>query len=473
MRIISRTDDSAHPNSLCNLACNLTDTQHANMSQVETLIHARWIVPVEPKADSVLEDHSLAIEGGRISAILPTTKARSSMQANEVIELPHHALMPGLVNAHTHAAMSLMRGMADDLPLMDWLQNHIWPAEAQFVNPEFVVDGVRLACIEMLRSGTTCFNDMYFYPDVTAQVVAETGMRASVGMILLDFPTPWAQNADDYLHKGLQVQDAWKGHNLISTAFAPHAPYTVSDEPLRKMRMYADEMDLRIHMHVHETAHEVAEASKQNGQRPLARLHQLGLLSPNLAAVHMTQLSDEEIRLSAEQGVNIVHCPESNLKLASGFCPVGRLLDVGINVALGTDGAASNNDLDMFAEMRTAALLAKAVDENASTLPAHQALHMATLGGARAMGKGDQIGSLKKGKWADLAAVNLDTPETRPLTNVISQLVYAAGREQVSDVWVGGRRLLNERRLMSVDMKDAMSRAQNWADRMQAAQQTT
>lgn len=443
------------------------------MSQVETLIHARWIVPIEPKADCVLVDHSLAIDAGRITAIMPTAKARTAIQAKEVIELPHHALIPGLVNAHTHAAMSLMRGMADDLPLMDWLQNHIWPAETQFVNPEFVVDGTRLACIEMLRSGTTCFNDMYFYPDVTAQVAAETGIRATVGMILLDFPTQWAENADDYLHKGLQVQDAWKGHNLISTAFAPHAPYTVSDEPLRKMRMYADEMDLPIAMHVHETAQEVADAEQDGGQRPLSRLHDLGLLSPNLAAVHMTQLSDAEITLCAQQGVNVVHCPESNLKLASGFSPVAKLLEAGVNVALGTDGAASNNDLDMFAEMRSAALLAKGVAGDARALPAHQALEMATLNGAKAMGKADQIGSLKKGKWADLTAVNLNTPETRPVTNVISQLVYAAGREQVSDVWVAGRRLLKERRLMTVDMDDAMGRAQDWADRMHAAEKTT
>lgn len=439
------------------------------MAQAETLIHARWVIPVEPSADQVLEQHSIALEGGRISAIMPTAQARTSIQADEVVELPHHALIPGLINAHTHAAMTLMRGLADDLPLMTWLQEHIWPAEARFVTPEFVVDGVRLACIEMLRSGTTCFNDMYFFPDVTAQVAAETGLRASVGMILLDFPTQWAASADEYLHKGLAVQDAWKGHNLISTAFAPHAPYTVSDEPLRKMRVVADEMDLPIQMHIHETQHEVHEALENTGQRPLMRLHELGLLSPNLAAVHMTQLTDEDIQLCSQTGINVVHCPESNLKLASGFCPVAQLLSAGINVALGTDGAASNNDLDMLAEMRTAALLAKAVADDASALPAHEALKMATLGGAKALGKDEHIGSLRKGKWADITAIDLDTPETRPLSHVISQIVYAAGREQVSDVWVAGRRLLNSRRLMSVDMDDAMTRAQDWANRIQAA----
>ena len=442
------------------------------MAQVETLIHARWLIPVEPDASTVLPHHSVALDGGRITAILPSDKARASIQAKEVIELPTHALIPGLVNAHTHSAMSLMRGLADDLPLMDWLQNHIWPAEAKFVDPAFVADGVRLAIVEMLRSGTTCFNDMYFYPDVTAQVVAETGIRASIGMILLDFPTQWAENADEYLHKGLQVRDAWKGHSLISTAFAPHAPYTVSDAPLKKMRVMADEMDVPIQMHIHETAHEVSEAVAQSGKRPLARLHELGLLTPNLSAVHMTQLSDEDIELCAKTAVNVVHCPESNLKLASGFCPVGKLLDAGVNVALGTDGAASNNDLDMLGEMRTAALLAKAVAQDARSLPAHQALYMATLGGAKALCQDSQIGSIKKGKWADLAAINLHAPETRPLSNVISQIVYAAGREQVSDVWVAGRQLLRERKLMSVNMDDAMTRAQSWADRMQAAKET-
>ncbi|MGB1579932.1 MAG: TRZ/ATZ family hydrolase [Nevskiales bacterium] len=442
------------------------------MAQVETLIHARWLLPIEPDPARVLEQHSIALDNGRITAVLPTDEARASLTASEVIELPHHALLPGLVNAHTHAAMSLMRGLADDLPLVTWLQDHIWPAEARFVNPEFVADGVRLAAIEMLRSGTTCFNDMYFYPNVAAQIAAETGLRASIGMILLDFPTQWAEDPAEYLHKGLQVRDAWKGHSHISTSFAPHAPYTVSDEPLRKMRTLADEMDVPIQMHVHETAHEVSEAVANTGERPLARLHKLGLLSPNLSAVHMTQLTDEEIELCAKTNISVVHCPESNLKLASGFCPVDKLLKAGVNLALGTDGAASNNDLDMFGEMRSAALLGKAVAGDASALPAAQVLHMATLGGARALCQEEDIGSLVPGKWGDLTAVNLNTPETRPLSHVISQLVYAAGREQVTDVWVGGKRLLKDRRLLSADKDDAMARAQHWADKMQAAERT-
>jgi len=319
------------------------------MQTVDTLIHAAWIVPVEPD-DRVLDDHSLAIHEGRLVAVLPTADARRSYRATAEIELPAHALIPGLVNAHTHAAMTLLRGLADDLHLMDWLQHHVWPAEARWVNEEFVQDGTELALAEMLRGGTTCFNDMYFFPEVTARTAAAAGLRATVGLILIDFPTGYAGNADDYLAKGLALHDAYRNHPLIRTAFAPHAPYSVSDAPLARVRVLADELDIPVHMHVHETAHEVEQAMAQQGRRPLARLQELGLVSPSLLAVHMTQLTDAEIGQCAAAGVSVVHCPESNLKLASGFCPVQRLLQAGVNVALGTDGAASNNDLDMLGD---------------------------------------------------------------------------------------------------------------------------
>ncbi len=439
------------------------------MAQAETLIHARWIVPVETPGQ-VLENHSLAIdEGGRIQAVLPTSQAQEQIEAREHIRLERHALLPGLINAHTHSAMSLMRGLADDLPLMDWLNNHIWPAEAQHVSEQFVADGMKLAMAEMLRGGTTCFNDMYFFPDVAAHAAAEAGMRGLVGMILLDFPTVWAQSADEYFDKGQAVRDAYRGHPLIGTSFAPHAPYTVSDEPLKKLVTRNGEMELRINMHVHETAFEVAEAEKTTGRRPLQRLNEVGLLGPDLIAVHMTQLNDREIEQVALANCHVVHCPESNLKLASGFCPVARLLDAGVNVALGTDGAASNNDLDMLGEIRTAALLAKAVAEDASALPASQALHMATLGGARALGLEEQTGSLRVGKWADLFAIELGSIETQPLYNVISQIVYAASRAQVSDTWVAGRRLLRERQLTTLSENEILTRAADWRNRLASA----
>jgi 5-methylthioadenosine/S-adenosylhomocysteine deaminase len=365
--------------------------------------------------------------------------------------------------------MSLFRGLADDLHLMDWLQNHIWPAESQWVNPEFVADGSRLAIAEMLRGGTTCFSDMYFFPDEVARVADNAGIRAVVGLIVIDFPTIWAANADEYLHKGIEVHDRYRHNPLITTAFAPHAPYTVGDGPLARVITYAEEMDIPIHMHVHETAHEVREAEANGGQRPLARLEELGLISPRFIGVHMTQLADEEIAQYALRGANVVHCPESNLKLASGFCPVQKLLAAGVNVALGTDGAASNNDLDMFGEMRSAALLAKAVAGDASALSASQALHMATLGGAKALGLDETIGSLEVGKAADITAVDLSALETQPVYHPISQLVYAACRDQVSDVWVNGQHVLKDRELTTLDQTRVLDKARTWARKIQAA----
>ncbi|HEY9198002.1 MAG TPA: TRZ/ATZ family hydrolase [Gammaproteobacteria bacterium] len=437
------------------------------MLTVDTLLHARWIIPVEPD-DRVLTDHSLAIHEGRIVAILPTATARTQYRADSELLLDRHALIPGFVNAHTHAAMSLLRGLADDLHLMDWLQQHIWPAEARWVNEEFVHDGSELAIAEMLRGGTTCFNDMYFFPEVTARAAASAGIRATVGLILIDFPTAYADTSDDYLAKGLALHDAYRHHPLIRTAFAPHAPYSVSDGPLDRVRVLADELDIPIHMHIHETAHEVEQALQQQGKRPLARLQELGVVSPALLAVHMTQLTDDEIALCAANGVHVLHCPESNLKLASGFCPAQKLLQAGINVALGTDGAASNNDLDMLGELRSAALLAKAVSGDASAVPAYQALRMATLNGAIALGLGDEIGSLLPGKWADLCAVELDDIESTPLYHPLSQLVYASGRHRVTDVWVAGEHLLKERVLTRMDEADILRRAKQWQARIAA-----
>ena len=441
------------------------------MKTVDTLIHTRWIVPVEPD-DVVYEHHSLAVNEGRIVDLLPTSQARAAYRGDVEHDLDQHLLIPGLVNAHTHAAMSLLRGLADDLPLNEWLNNHIWPAESRWVNEEFVHDGTQLAIAEMLRSGTTCFNDMYFYPDITARVAAHCGMRACVGLIVIDFPTVWAKDADEYISKGLAVHDRYRGDPLVRAVFAPHAPYTVSDQPLEHIRTLADEMDIGIHMHIHETADEVDRAIELTGKRPLQRLQELGLLTPGLLAVHMTRLSDTEIRQFADSGAHAVHCPESNLKLASGFCPVAALAGAGINVALGTDGAASNNDLDMLGEMRTAALLGKAVSGDASALPAHTVLRMATLNGASALGIGHETGSLTAGKWADITAVRMDSLEAQPVYDPVSHLVYACGREQVSDVWVAGQHLLKERRLTTLDSHEILHKVGLWQDRIGAANRT-
>lgn len=437
------------------------------MIVVDSLIHARWIIPVEPESVTY-EHHTLVIDGDRIIDLLPTELAKQKYQGATTENLANHALLPGLINSHTHAAMTLMRGIADDLQLMDWLQNHIWPLEQKWMSEAFVKDGTDLAIAEMILGGTTCFNDMYFFPEITAAQAIQHGIRASVGLIVIDFPTVWAENSEAYIEKGLALHEQLRHHPLISTPFAPHAPYTVSDEPLQKIKTFADELELpiHIHMHVHETQHEIEQEQEKTGQRPLQRLHELGLIDPSFIAVHMTQLTDDEIALFAEAGAHIVHCPESNLKLASGFCPVAKCIAAGINVALGTDGAASNNDLDMFGEMRTAALLGKAVAGDASAIPAMTALRMATINGAKALGLDNEIGSLSIGKAADLIAIDLSRLETQPLYCPVSQIVYAASRQQVTDVWVAGKRLLKQRHLTTVNTDELRIKIAEWQLRL-------
>jgi 5-methylthioadenosine/S-adenosylhomocysteine deaminase len=432
------------------------------MKNVDIVIHARWIVPVVPK-NQVLEHYSVVIHQDRIIDLLPQQQAKETYSASIEHDFEQHCVMPGLINNHTHAAMSLFRGLADDLPLMTWLNDHIWPAEAKFVSDSFVEAGSALAIAEMLRGGTTCFNDMYFYPEATARVVDQSGIRAHLGMTIIDFPTSWASSIEEYFNKCQQLNDQYRHHPRINTTYAPHAPYTVSDSPLTTTITNAEELDVPISMHIHETASETNDAVTNNGERPLARLKTLGLLSPRLNAVHMTQLTEEEITWCADAGVNVVHCPESNLKLASGFCPVAKLVNAGVNVTIGTDGAASNNDLDMFAEMRQAALLAKAVAEEATAIPAATALEMATINGAKALGIQDKTGSLEVGKAADLIAVEMSALETQPCYDIISQLVYATGRQQVTDVWVDGKHLLNNRRLTTMNSADIIETSQQWA----------
>ena len=441
------------------------------MIEVDQIIHARWIIPVEP-GHPVLTDHSLAIQGDRIAAILPTADWQSHLKARHEVDLSGHALLPGFVNVHTHAAMSLFRGMADDLPLMRWLQEHIWPAEGRWLSPEFVRDGTRLAAYEMLRGGTTCFNDMYMFPDEAAAAATALGIRAVVGMIVIGFPTAWASDTRDYLRKGQAVHDRYREHPFIHTAFAPHAPYTVDDAALSEIATLAEELDVPIHMHVHETAQEVNDSVQSYGHRPLARLQTLGLLTPRLLAVHMTQLTADEIALVARHGVSVAHCPESNLKLASGIAPLAALKAAGVNCGLGTDGCASNNDLDMLGEMRTAALLAKGSTGNAEALPAAEALRMATLDGARALGLDSLIGSLVPGKQADLIAIDFRDPRLMPVYDPVAQIVYAAQRDNVREVWVAGRHVVRGGTVMQADQQELLLLAQRWGAQIRAGDPT-
>jgi 5-methylthioadenosine/S-adenosylhomocysteine deaminase len=428
-------------------------------------IEAGFVVPVVPHG-VVLEDHAVAVRDGRIVAVLPIGEARARFQPRQVVSRPEAALIPGLVNTHTHNPMTLLRGVADDLPLKVWLQQHIWPIEAAVISPDFVADGITLAIAEMLRGGTTCVNENYFFPDVQAATYKRHGFRARVGLPVIDFPTAWAKSDDEYFERAGEVHDQWRDDALIATAFAPHAPYTVNDANFERVRMLADQLDLPVHLHLHETAQEVQQSQEQYGQRPIARLDRLGLFNDRLIAVHMTQLTDAEIHLCAERGVSVVHCPESNLKLASGFCPACALERAGVNVAIGTDGCASNNDLDMFSETRTAALLAKAVAQDAAGFDAATALRAATLGGAKAIGFDHLVGSIEPGKQADLACVDLSALETQPLHHVISQLIYATGRQQVTDVWIAGQPKLAQRELVGIDMAGVLANARQWRERI-------
>lgn len=434
---------------------------------IRLLIKARWIIPVVPE-NRVLENCAIAINNGKIVALLPQDEADKRFSAEQSINLSNHILIPGLINAHGHAAMSLLRGYADDKPLQEWLSKHIWPAESQWVSEEFVRDGSALAIAEMIKSGTTCFADMYFYPEQTAQLAQQAHMRSQITFPILDFPTAWGQGPDDYFAKGLALHDTFRTSSLVRIGFGPHAPYTLSDAPLQKIAILAQELEAPIQIHLHETAKEVADSIEHFGKRPSQRLMDLGLLSPLTQCVHMTQVDDADIELLQQTGAHVIHCPESNLKLASGFCPVHKLQQAGINVALGTDGAASNNNLDMFSAMKIAALLAKAVAEDASALNAHASLRMATFNGAQALGLDDIVGSLEVGKAADITAVDMSELEAQPLYDPASQLVYTQNAHRVSHVWVAGKALLLSRQLQTLNERELLAKARWW--RQQIAQ---
>ncbi|MGQ9861687.1 MAG: TRZ/ATZ family hydrolase [Thiobacillaceae bacterium] len=434
---------------------------------VDLRIDPTWIIPVEPE-NAVLSGHAVVVDAGRIRDILPEAEADARYQARTHRRLPDHALIPGLINLHTHAAMTLLRGYADDLPLMTWLKEHIWPAERRWVCREFVLDGTRLACLEMLEGGITCFNDMYFFPEAAVQAATEAGQRVAAGIIVIDFPSNYAADVDGYLEKGLALRDAMRNEPLVSFCMAPHAPYSTSDRSLEKVLVYAKQLDLPIHIHVHETHEEIRQGIEQYGVRPLERLRHLGLLGPDFIAVHAVHLLDGEVQLLAEHGCHVAHCPTSNLKLASGIAPKASLLAKGVNVGIGTDGPASNNRLDCWQEMRLAALLAKGMSGRPEIVPARHALRMATVSGARALGLEERIGSIEVGKQADLVAVDLSAPHTQPCFDPVSQLVYCAGREDVTQVWVAGREVVRDGRCVTLDEAEILGNAQSWRRRLKA-----
>jgi 5-methylthioadenosine/S-adenosylhomocysteine deaminase len=430
-----------------------------------TLVHPRFLVPVRPQG-IILEGYSIAIEQGLIVSIKTRVESEQAYPEAESIDLPDQVLLPGFINMHTHSSMTLLRGYADDIDLDIWLREHIWPAEQEFVGPSFVADGARLAIAEMFRSGTTCFNDMYFYPDVLGKACLETGIRASIGVPLIDTQEEWAAEIDRNFEQGLKLHDEWRSEPLLSITFAPHAPYSVSDETLRRVATFSKELDVPVHLHLLETKWDIKHSLKYHKVQPLERLRNLDLLNSRLLAVHMTQISSQDIDQLAETDAHVIHCPQSNLKLASGICPIADLLDAGVNVALGTDGAAANNDLDLLCEAQTAALLAKGISGNVKAVDAIQALEMMTINGAKALGIDKLTGSIEPGKVADLCAIDLSQPETQPLYHVVSQVIYAASRGQVSDVWVAGKRVLESGQLTTINLKQVTRKAGQWQRRL-------
>lgn len=431
------------------------------METLNTIIHARWIITAD-QSRPLLENHALLIKDGTIHAILPSESIKDQYSSKDTQTFSTHAIVPGFINSHTHIPMNYFRGLADDLALMNWLNNYIWPAEKKWLSDEFVYDASLFAMAEMIRSGTTCFNDMYFFIESVAKAVDTVGMRAHIGMHIIEFPTGWGSGPDEYFQKGLAFLEQYKHHDLIKVTVAPHAPYTVFDKSMLRVKEIAEQYDLKINMHVHETEDEINQSLKEHGIRPIKRLHQLGLLTSRLIAIHMTQINEEDLDLLSREKPSIVHCPESNMKLASGICPVEVLRNHGLNVALGTDGAASNNDLNMLGEMRSAAFLSKLSTRNPVSLNAEESITMATLNGAKALGIDKLTGSITVGKSADFAVIQLDELETLPLYHPHSQIVYAASRNQVTDVWVKGKQLLKNRKLTTLDEEALKAKAKAW-----------
>lgn len=437
---------------------------------VDSITYATYIIPVFPKG-LVLIDHAIIVDKGKILALIPQQDCDTLYQSENNQTLSSHVIMPGLINAHGHAAMTLFRGLADDLPLMEWLNDHIWPAEGKWVSEKFVYDGTQLAIAEMIRSGTSCFSDMYFFPEMAAKAATEMGIRAQFCCPILDFPTVWGSGPKEYIQKTLALHEQYKDNDSIQIALGPHAPYTVSDVPLEEIKRLAIEKNIPVQIHLHETQFEVDEAIQSSGMRPIQRLANLGLISQDIAlqCVHMTALNDEDIATLKNSSAHVIHCPESNLKLASGFCETDKLLKSNINVALGTDGAASNNDLDMFGEMRTAALIAKPIAQNASAFDAITAIEAATINGAKALGIDNITGSLEPGKSADFIALDLNKLNSRPSYNIHSDIVYSINSLQVSDHWIQGRHLLKDGKFTQIDELAILQIAKNWAQKIQQA----
>jgi len=440
------------------------------MEQFDTLLHPDFVVPIVPHRQ-VLSAHSVGIKGGTIASVMPRSEALA-LEASEHIELAGCALMPGLINLHCHAAMSLLRGYADDLPLMTWLQRYIWPTETRFISPDFVRTGSELAIADLLLGGTTTLADQYFFPEVTAEICERAGLRALLTFPVIEVETAWARDAAECIRNGLALRDQYRNHDLIEIGFGPHSTYQVSEGTLSKVAMLAEELEAPIQIHLHETQEEVLSVVEQSGMRPIDLLEKLGVLGPRTQCVHMTALGEQDMDTIATHGAHVVHCPRSNLKLGSGICSVQKLLDRGINVALGTDGAASNNRLSMLGELQTAALIGKTAQGDPKAVDAWTSLEMATLNGAQALGKEHRLGSIEAGKLADLIAVDLSDLQHLPQYDLASSLVYGASGSEVRWSWIGGDCVVRDGQLQTVDYTGMSERVAKWSEQLSSFRAT-
>lgn len=430
------------------------------MTSPNFALHADAIIPVSGPEDIVV-GKSLIVRHGVIDDIVPTAEAQQIADV-EQIDLPGHTLMPGLVNAHGHAAMTLLRGYADDMPLDRWLNEKIWPLEGKWVAPDFVRDGTEIAAAEMILSGITTTSDMYFFPDVGAQALRSAGMRTQIVFPIMNIPTAWASDSREYLDKGLALRDHFRNDDLVDVGLGPHSTYTVDEALLSTTAMFANELDAAVQIHLHETAAEVLAHVDATGERPIDTLARIGLLGPRTQCVHMTDLGQQDIDTLLQHGAHVVHCPRSNMKLASGACPVAKLKASGVNVAIGTDGAASNNRLNGFAEMQAASLLAKLQSGDPTALSAIESIKAATLDGARALGLDEVTGSLEAGKSADIIALDTMRLSMGPSHSLASDIVYASSGTEVTWSWIAGKNVLKNRQLQTLDNDALADKAQAW-----------
>ncbi len=435
------------------------------MQPVDYIICGDYVLTMNEKMD-LIQNGAVAVKDKKIVDVDTADSILKRYFSEKLIEGKGRVVLPGLINTHTHAAMVYFRGLADDIPLKDWLEKYIWPAENKWLGPEFVSDAVELACLEMLKGGVATYNDMYFFGDSAAKATKEMGMRAVLGAGILDFPTATAKTPDEYFENAERFANNWKGDELIAPCIAPHATYTCSSETFKKSKILAEKFDVPLHIHLSETEWEVNEIISRYGKRPVAHLESIGFLDERVLAAHCVWLDNVDIELLAKRRCGVSHCIESNLKLASGIARVPDMLKAGVKVTFGTDGAASNNDLSILSEMSTAAKIHKTMANDPTILDSKTALLMATRWGAEVLGLGNKIGSIEKDKFADIITINLKKPHLTPIYDVYSHIVYAAMASDVETVMVNGNLVVNDGRLITGNEDDILQKASEWGEKI-------